>query len=53
MRMVAAARGLSIGSTPYGFLIARIAGQRDIRSAGSGSIGATNVARLPAPPLAR
>ncbi len=38
-----------IGATPFGFLIARIAGQRDIRAAGSGSIGATNVTRLAGP----
>jgi glycerol-3-phosphate acyltransferase PlsY len=41
--------GYVIGSAPYGFLIARLAGQRDIRAAGSGSIGATNVARIAGP----
>lgn len=41
--------GYLIGSAPFGFLIARVAGQRDIRSSGSGSIGATNVARIAGP----
>ncbi len=41
--------GYLIGSAPFGFLIARIAGQRDIRAAGSGSIGATNVTRIAGP----
>ena len=41
--------GYLIGSAPFGFLIARVAGQRDIRAAGSGSIGATNVTRIAGP----
>lgn len=35
-----------IGSLPFGYLIARRAGRGDIRNAGSGSTGATNVARI-------
>ena len=34
-----------IGSIPIGFLVARAAGASDIRRAGSGTIGATNVLR--------
>jgi acyl phosphate:glycerol-3-phosphate acyltransferase len=43
-----------IGSIPVGFLISRMAGGVDIRSQGSGTIGATNVLRTmgPAPAIA-
>jgi glycerol-3-phosphate acyltransferase PlsY len=34
-----------VGSIPFGYLIMRQAGQGDIRSIGSGNVGATNVAR--------
>ena len=34
-----------VGSIPFGYLIMRQAGQGDIRSVGSGNVGATNVAR--------
>lgn len=37
--------GYILGSIPFGLLIARAAGQGDIRSIGSGNIGATNVLR--------
>jgi len=38
--------GYFLGSIPFGYLIARRAGSGDIRSAGSGNVGATNVARI-------
>lgn len=37
--------GYLLGSIPFGLLLARIAGQGDIRDIGSGNIGATNVLR--------
>jgi acyl-phosphate glycerol 3-phosphate acyltransferase len=35
-----------LGSIPFGFLVARIFGKIDIRTVGSGNIGATNVGRV-------
>lgn len=37
--------GYLLGSIPFGFLLTRCAGMGDIRSLGSGNIGATNVLR--------
>ena len=43
--IVAFLLGYLLGSIPFGLLLTRIAGTEDIRSIGSGSIGATNVLR--------
>ncbi|MDC0158788.1 glycerol-3-phosphate acyltransferase, partial [Rhodospirillaceae bacterium] len=37
--------GYVVGSIPFGLLLVKLAGQGDIRSVGSGNIGATNVLR--------
>jgi acyl phosphate:glycerol-3-phosphate acyltransferase len=37
--------GYALGSVPYGLIITRMAGTSDLRSIGSGNIGATNVLR--------
>lgn len=43
--LIALLGGYLLGSIPFGLLIAKFAGQGDIRSIGSGNIGATNVLR--------
>lgn len=43
--LIVAAAGYLLGSIPFGFLLVRIFRNEDIRTRGSGNIGATNVVR--------
>ncbi len=50
--LFALALGYLFGSIPFGLVLTRLAGKGDLRSIGSGNIGATNVLRTGSKPLA-
>jgi glycerol-3-phosphate acyltransferase PlsY len=43
--LLALALGYALGSIPFGLVLTRLSGRGDVRSIGSGNIGATNVLR--------
>src|SRR5260221_8006405 len=45
LAFLALAFGYLLGSIPFGLIVTRLAGTQDLRSIGSGNIGATNVLR--------
>ncbi|MBZ5640364.1 MAG: glycerol-3-phosphate acyltransferase [Acidobacteriia bacterium] len=50
--LLGAAAGFALGSLPFGWLLTLRGASRDVREAGSGNIGATNVLRVAGPGLA-
>jgi glycerol-3-phosphate acyltransferase PlsY len=50
--LIAVAIGYLLGSIPFGLVLTRIAGKGDVRTIGSGNIGATNVLRTGSKALA-